>query len=111
MAASYHARLAFSLVAALAAASGCAGRSAAIPADATLVGEPRGRMMYLAEVPGTLFIVDARSGGLVFSGKLAYGSRVIFLPEKNQVMLNGGLVEHAQLYRDQPYRLFFAEDR
>jgi hypothetical protein len=88
--------------------TGCAPeRHEVIPATAMLGAEGEKRLTYTTNGPGTLYVYDQTANRLVYSGDVD-GTRQISLdPEKNELTVDGTLVQNKTLTRGHNHRIFF----
>ncbi len=88
--------------------TGCATeRHDVIPPGATLGAEGEKRLSFTTDGPGTIYIHDQFDNRLVYSGEVD-GKRTITVdPEKNQLMVDGTLVQDKTLVRGHNHRIFF----
>ncbi|MCY2954562.1 MAG: hypothetical protein NTU53_21740 [Planctomycetota bacterium] len=91
-------------------AVGCTKAADRIPREATLVASQSGGMGFLSRDKGTVYLVDSRTGQVVYTAAVAYGDKLAFLPEQKQVLFNGNVVSQPELNAKHVYRLFFLRE-
>jgi len=91
----------------IATASGCAEGRGQVPTDATLIGEQTGRLFYFGAARGTIYILDSKTGKVVYTTAVNPGDKVVLYPEKKQIIFNGQAISQPDLSQDRLYRLYF----
>ena len=91
-------------------AVGCTKAAGRIPRGATLVASQSGGMGFLSREKGTVYLVDSKTGQVVYTAAVAYGDKLAFLPEQKQVLFNGNVVSQPDLNEKHVYRLFFLRE-
>ena len=96
------------MMVAVAALDGCAatGKSV-IPAGAEEVEGGRGELRYSAQRDGRIWVYDAETDKMVYTGPVRDGDRVVVDPDKNQIVVGGETVSEQPLIRDHKYRIYF----
>src|SRR6478735_6649179 len=89
-------------------ASGCASdRHEVAPATAMLGAEGERRLTYTTNGPGTLYVYDQTADRLVYSGEVTGERQISVDPEKNELTVDGTLVQNKTLTRGHNHRIFF----
>ena len=87
---------------------GCAPeRHEVVPATATLGAEGERRLTYTTNGAGTLYVYDQSDNHLVYSGEVTGERQITVDPEKNEVTVDGTLVQNKTLNRGHNHRIFF----
>jgi hypothetical protein len=91
--------------------TGCRGGSGkqAAPPGAVMEVERAGGLAYVARGPGMLYIQNARTGKMIFTTPVRALDKVIFFPERNQILINGNAVHEADLNEKHVHRIYFAK--
>lgn len=93
---------------ALASTSGCtATGKGAIPPGADEVDSGRGELRYEAQRDGKVWVYDAETDKMVYTGQIRDGQRVVVNPGTNQITVGGETVSEQPLIRDHKYRIYF----
>jgi hypothetical protein len=88
--------------------TGCAPeRHEVIPATATLGAEGEKRLTYTTNGPGTLYVFDQTANRLVYSGEVTGERQITIDPDKNELTVDGTLVQNKTLTRGHVHRIFF----
>ena len=96
------------VVLALAAVEGCtATGKSAIPAGADEVDSGRGELRYEAQRDGKVWVYDAETDKMVYTGPIRDGDRVVVDPDRNLITVGGETVSEQPLIRDHKYRIYF----
>jgi hypothetical protein len=90
---------------------GCGSKASQRPAEQWLISTRRGAAAYVAQGRGTLHIIDSRTGATVYRVELDSGQKVMFLPERNQIWLDGTPAAHEPLEADRVYRMYFVRSQ
>jgi len=99
-------------VAVLIGAGGCApDRHADIPPTATEIGEGRESVFYNAPQDGTVYVYNATSGEMVYSGKLEQGQMVKVDAKENKVLIDETTAVEKDLIDSHRYKIYFERDR
>jgi hypothetical protein len=87
---------------------GCATeRHDVVPPTALLGAEGERRLSYTTDGPGTIYVYDQLDNRLVYSGEVD-GKRTISVdPDKNELHVDGTLVQDKTLKRGHNHRIFF----
>ena len=81
-----------------------------VPASAQLVGGGTGELKYTAETNGTLFLVNAETGFVMFQGRVAKGQNVKLDPVEQVLQIeNKTVVKQVGRY-SQTRKMFFQRD-
>ena len=100
----------------LAVLAGCAAQSPApsapshanaVPADASLIATHRGIGIFVMEQDGVLYIVQADDGTLIHASPVMLGHKLLFAPERNQIVINGMVVHEGGLSPSRSYKFYF----
>lgn len=91
-----------------AAADGAIIRPADLPSDAMSRVQGTGRIDYVADHDGTIWVVDVTTGHSVYSGRILKNDHLTIDPNDNLVSLNGQRIHTQDLLHDR-YGVFFAE--
>lgn len=94
----------------LIASVGCAERHRAIPSNARLVAEDKGRSDFVAPSDGEVFVEDRSSNKLLYSGKINEGERLQVDPMKDRLTINGQTVRDQKIRDLNNLRVFFRPD-
>ena len=87
---------------------GCAPeRHEVVPATAMLGAEGERRLSYTTNGPGTLYVTDQTDNRLVYSGEVTGERQISVDPEKNELTVDGTLVQNKTLTRGHNHRIFF----
>ena len=87
---------------------GCAPeRHEVIPATAMLGAEGERRLTYTTNGPGTLYVYDQTDNRLLYSGEVTGERQITVDPEKNEITVDGTLVQNKTLTRGHNHRIFF----
>ena len=78
-----------------------------IPSGAHQVESGRGEIRYIAERDGTVWVYDAATDKMVFTGPIRDQERIVVNPDTNQITVNGRTVSEQPLIRDHKYRIYF----
>jgi hypothetical protein len=82
--------------------------SQGIPKGALLLAEQPGRMMLQAPGVGMAYFKDQETGKIVYQSAVKRGDALIFWPERDQILLNGAVVQQgAPLEEKHVHRLYF----
>jgi hypothetical protein len=84
-----------------------------VPSDASRVAEGtnNGKLIHRALRPGTIWVQDSTTGGVIYSGKVRADSNVVIDAKADAVTVNDIQVRHApHLNPDHRYRLYFRQD-
>jgi hypothetical protein len=96
------------LGAALILGTGCAAdRHEDIPITASEIGEAREGVFWTAPERGNVYVYDATSGDMVYTGKLERGQTVRVDPKNDRVMVDNNTVTERDLLNDHRYKVFF----
>jgi hypothetical protein len=88
--------------------AGCAQeRHEVIPATATLGAEGEKRLTFTTNGPGTLYVHDQTDNSLVYSGEVLSERQITVDPERNEIMMDGRLVQDKKLERGHTHRIYF----
>jgi hypothetical protein len=88
--------------------AGCApDRHEVVPATATLAAEGEKRLTYTTNGPGTIYVYDETAHRLVYSGEVTGARQITVDPEKNELTVDGTLVQNKTLTRGHNHRIFF----
>ena len=79
----------------------------AIPAGADEVEAGRGELRYEAQRDGKVWVYDAETDKMVYTGPIRDGDRVVVNPETNRISVGGQTVSEQPLIRDHKYRIYF----
>lgn len=89
-------------------ASGCAQeRHPVVPATAMLGAEGEKRLTYTTNGPGTLYVYDDEADRLLYSGDVSGERQITVDPERNEISVDGALVQDKTLTRGRTHRIFF----
>ena len=90
-------------------AGGCAKekRHDVVPATALLGAEGEKKLTYTTASAGTLYVYDQVADRLVYSGQVESGRSISIDPEKNEVSVDGTLVQDKTLTKGHNHRIFF----
>jgi hypothetical protein len=90
-------------------AGGCASqdRHEVVPPTAVLGAEGSKMLTYTTSGPGTVYVYDVGKDQLVYSGQVESGRSITVDPEKNQILVDGTLVQDKTLSSGDNYRIFF----
>jgi hypothetical protein len=87
---------------------GCAPeRHMGIPETALMTTEGDGRLAYTTDGAGTLYVEDVRDNRLVYSGEVDGVRQIIVDPERNEVRVDGILVQDKTLTRGHQHKIYF----
>lgn len=108
------ARLSFVALACLTliSAAGCLGKNPRpeVPQGAQLVGGGKATILpYVATEPGVAYIVDAKTGKVIFRVAMEIRDQLVFHPAKDRVFFNGTMVRQGGLDVKRDYQLFFVK--
>ena len=78
-----------------------------IPSGAHQVESGRGEIRYIAERDGTVWVDDAATDKMVFTGPIRDQERIVVNSDTNQITVNGRTVSEQPLIRDHRYRIYF----
>lgn len=80
-----------------------------IPRDATRVAEnAHGRLVHRAQRPGTVWVQDATTNMVIYSGQVRADSNIVVDPKADALTINDQQVTHApRLDPSHRYRLYF----
>jgi hypothetical protein len=82
--------------------------SQGIPKGALLLAEQPGRMMLQAPGAGVAYIKDQETGKVIYTSAVKRGDALIFWPERDQILLNGAVVQKdSPLNEKHVHRLYF----
>jgi len=100
--------LALSTLLLLALAAGCTNTGKnAIPAGADEVAADRGVLRHTVQRDGKIWVYDAETDKMVYTGQVHDGDKVIVDPGTNQITVGGTTVSEQPLIRDHKYRIYF----
>jgi hypothetical protein len=85
---------------------GCAADRDQIPPNATPVSSGNGQVTYTATTPGTVWVYDAGSDRIVYSGPLGMNQVISIDPQANQVTIDGRIVFDKGLHSNL-HKIFF----
>jgi hypothetical protein len=89
-------------------AAGCAhDKHEAIPATAMLGAEGERRLTYTTSRAGTIFVQDTTDNSLVYSGEVNGPRQITVDPEKNEITVDGTLVQDKKLTKGHNHRIMF----
>jgi len=88
--------------------NGCtASGKMAIPAGAEEVEAGRGELRYSAQRDGKVWVYDAETDKMVYTGPIRDGDRITVDPDRNQIVVGGQTVSEQPLISDHKYRIYF----
>ena len=89
-----------------------AGRPALVPNDAILRSEGMGHTQVVADGPGTVWVVDATTNDVIYTGRIAAADTLVVDPGANALTLDGhGVITTPKdLSAGDRYRVFFRSD-
>ncbi len=96
--------------------AGCAGQSAvvpttrqanAIPVQANLIATHSGTGVFVMQEDGILYIEQADDKRLLYASPVMLGHKLLFSPERNQIVINGVVVHEGGLSASRSYRFYF----
>ena len=79
----------------------------AIPAGADEVEAGRGELDYEAQRDGKVWVYDAETDKMVYTGPIRDGDRVVVDPDSNRITVGGQTVSEQPLIQDHKYRIYF----
>jgi hypothetical protein len=82
-------------------------RHMAIPAAAMMVQEGATRLAYTTDRAGTLYVHDKKENRLVYSGEADGVREIIVDPVRNEVTVDGELVQDKNLVRGHTHTIYF----
>ena len=89
-------------------AAGCTGTGkSAIPQGADEVTSGRGVLRHTVQRDGRVWVYDAETDKMVYTGTVRDGDRIAVDPDRNQITVGGTTVSEQPLVRDHKYRLYF----
>ena len=89
-------------------ALGCAQeRHEVIPASAILGSEGEKRLTFTTNGPGMIYVHDQTDNSLVYSGEVDGERQIMVDPERNEITVDGRLVQEKQLDRGHTHRIYF----
>ena len=89
-------------------AAGCAhDKHEAIPATAMLGAEGERRLTYTTSRAGTIFVQDKNANSLVYSGEVNGPRQITVDPEKNEITVDGTMVQNKKLTKGHTHRIMF----
>ena len=89
-------------------AAGCAQeRHEVIPASALLGSEGEKRLTYTTNGPGMVYVHDHSDNSLVYSGEVDGERQIMVDPERNEITVDGRLVQDKKLDRGHTHRIYF----
>ena len=81
-----------------------------IPSSAVRVERGKGqRLVYTPSDDGTVYVYNADTSKLIYSGRLNDGERFVLDPTENEATIDGRRVLGADLKKNQRYYLYFDE--
>lgn len=87
---------------------GCAPeRHDVVPDTAMLGAEGEKRLSYMTDGPGTLYIYDQTDSKLLYSGQVESRRQVTVDPERNEVSVDGVLVQDKSLRPGNNRKIYF----
>jgi hypothetical protein len=86
---------------------GCSAAGSQVPANAELITSQPGAMGFLARDPGTVYIVNAKTGRVIYSTPVAFGDKLAFVPQQKQIVFNGTVIKQPDLNEKHVHRLYF----
>ena len=78
-----------------------------IPADASLVSEGNQRIAYRAPYDGQVYVYNAATNRLVYSGRVHRDEMVEVRPNEDRITIDGNRVTDANVRSGDTYRVFF----
>ena len=82
-------------------------RPAGVPTSASLKGEGKDRVEYTADTTGTIWVTDAHSDNVIYSGRVVRGDRLVLDPKSGDMSLNGALIGAKNSVATVDHRVFF----
>ena len=88
--------------------TGCAKeRHEVIPSSALLGSEGEKRLTFTTNGPGMIYVHDHSAHSLVYSGEVDGERQVTVDPERNQITVDGQVVQDKKLDRGHTHRIYF----
>src|SRR5688572_18734353 len=76
--------------------------------DVTKITTRVGATAIVADASGTLYVFDEKDRQ-VFVTPMRYAEKLLFFPERNQIVLNGQVVHSGGLDHTKPYQFYFVK--
>jgi hypothetical protein len=91
-------------------AAGCQQQrfGGADPKDVHKITERAGATAIVADASGTVYILDS-SDKQVFTTPMRYAEKLLFFPERQQIVLNGQVVHQGGLDHTKTYQFYFVK--
>lgn len=86
---------------------GCASRPGPVPPDAQRLYRSGGRIAYVTQTSGTLYVRDATVGRTIFRHELKRGDLFVLNPEKGAINIGNRVFTPQGLDDDHIYELFY----
>jgi hypothetical protein len=78
-----------------------------IPPSALLGSEGEKRLTFTTNGPGMIYVHDQTANSLVYSGEVDGERQITVDPERNQITVDGRLVQDKKLERGHTHRIYF----
>lgn len=82
-------------------------RHEVVPSTATIGAEGEERLTFTTDGPGTIYIVDQSDNKLLYSGHAPGRRQVVVDPERNEITVDGTLVQEDSLRPGHNRRIYF----
>ena len=79
----------------------------AIPPSALLGSEGEKRLTFTTNGPGMIYVHDQTANSLVYSGEVDGQRQITVDPERNQITVDGRVVQDKKLERGHTHRIYF----
>jgi hypothetical protein len=89
-------------------AVGCGHNPIGVPQEARLHAQSD-HPAWTSARPGTVYVHDATSGGIVYQGRLDMGQDISVDPAGNQITVDGQPVQTNRLTKGHQYQIFFEQ--
>ena len=100
--------IAVSILFMLTLAAGCTKTGKmAIPQGAAEVAAGRGVLNHTVQRDGRVWVYDAETDKMVYTGTVRDGDKIVVDPDRNQILVGGTTVSEQPLVHDHKYRIYF----
>lgn len=82
-------------------------RHEVVPSTAHVGAEGNERLTFTTDGPGTIYVVDESDNKLLYSGHAPGRRQVVVDPERNEIMVDGALVQEDSLRPGNTRKIYF----
>jgi hypothetical protein len=82
-----------------------------LPRDADLVREGVERVRWTADLNGEVYVYDVQAERIDYTGSIRRNQEIVVEPGSDRVLIDGRVVQQANLNRNNQHQIFFARER